>query len=204
MYMESVRQRRYLINVALSAVAVGVIVFYSICGNSCSYLKGSIMGVELQYVGIAYMAALIFLNLLRKDFFILVFLSAGLGVEAFLVGFQIVYAKYCPYCLIFGSIVLAQFVLNFDRKRRWSVVSSMIIAIMLFAVLFKGTAYPTYVLKTATNNSDLSRSHCPDEPITLDPRFTRTTFMTRQAFFYSKAKCSFLTSLRHASTASAS
>jgi uncharacterized membrane protein len=171
MYMESFRQRRYLIDIALSAVAVGVIVFYSICGNSCSYLKGSILGVELQYVGIAYMAALIFLNLLKKDFFILVFLSAGLGIEAFLVGFQIVNAKYCPYCLIFGLIVIVQFVLNFDRKRRWFVVSSMIIAMILFAMLFKGTAFPTYVMKS---------------------------------FFHSKANCFSLTSLRHASTTSAS
>jgi hypothetical protein len=178
MYMKFFRQKRHSIDVALSAVAIGVIVFYSICGNSCSYLKGSILGLELQYIGIAFMAALIFLNLLKEDFFILVFLSGGLGVEAFLVGFQIVNATYCPYCLVFGLILLLQFALNFDRKRKWFVVSSMLIAFILFALLFKGTAHPTYATTMATDN--------PSKFLSL------------------KANCSILTTLRQASATSAS
>lgn len=149
--MKALRQKRYLINIVLSAIAVGVMVLYlsNICANSCSYLKGSIFGIDLQYIGIAYMAVLICLNLLRKDLFIIVLLSAGTGVEAFLVGFQVIHATYCPFCLVFGAIVLMQFVLNFDWKRKWFIVSSMIIGFTLFAIIFRGTAFPTYALKIA-------------------------------------------------------
>jgi uncharacterized membrane protein len=129
---------------ALSAVAIGVIVFYSICGNSCSYLKGNILGIELQYIGIAFMAALIFLNVVKKDLLILISLSAGIGVEIFLLGFQVVHSKYCPYCLIFGAIILAQFALSFRWTNKWFAISSMIVGFALFALLFEGSAFPSY------------------------------------------------------------
>ena len=142
--MKAWRQNRYVINIILSVIAIGIIIFYSICGNSCSYLKGSIFGVELQYIGIAYMAALIFASVFRTDALILLMLSAGMGVEVFLAGFQIKHAKYCPYCLVFGAIVLLLFVLNFDRKKKLLIAASMIISLLLFAMLFRGTAFPTY------------------------------------------------------------
>jgi hypothetical protein len=142
--LKALQQKKYMINMALSAIAIGVIVFYSICGNSCSYLKGSILGIELQYIGIAFMAALIFLNVLRKDLLILVSLSAGIGVEIFLLGFQVVNNKYCPYCLVFGGIILAQFLFSFRRTNKWFAISSLIIGFALFASLFKGSAFPTY------------------------------------------------------------
>jgi uncharacterized membrane protein len=142
--LKALQQKKYLINMALSAIAIGVIVFYSICGNSCSYLKGSILGIELQYIGIAFMAALIFLNVLRKDLLILIALSAGIGVEIFLLGFQVVNNKYCPYCLVFGGIILAQFVFSFSRRDKWFAISSAIVGFALFASLFEGSAFPTY------------------------------------------------------------
>jgi uncharacterized membrane protein len=142
--MKALKQNKYLINMALSAIAIGVIVFYSICGNSCSYLKGNILGIELQYIGIVFMAALIFLNLLKKDLLILISLSAGIGVEIFLLGFQVVHNKYCPYCLVFSAIILAQFLLGFRRTDKWFAISSAIIGFVLFASLFEGSAFPTY------------------------------------------------------------
>ena len=142
--MKALQKIKYLINVVLSLIAAGVIVYYSVCGNSCAYLKGAILGIELQYVGIAYMGVLIFLNLLKKDSLILASLSAGIGVELFLLWFQVVHAKYCPYCLAFGAIIFAQFALNFSRKNKWFNLSSMIVALVLFASLFKGSAFPTY------------------------------------------------------------
>jgi uncharacterized membrane protein len=142
--VQALQRKRFVINILLSTIAIGVIVFYSICGNSCSYLKGSIFGIELQYIGIAYMVALIFLNLLKNDLLILVSLSAGIGVEIFLLGFQVFHGKYCPYCLIFGGIVLAQLLLNFRWSSKWFALSSAIIGFALFALLFKGSAFPTY------------------------------------------------------------
>ncbi len=142
--MEAFQKNKYPINIILSLIAVGVIIYYSICGNSCAYLKGTILGIELQYVGIIYMAILILLNLLKTDSFILLFLSAGIGVEAYLLWFQVAHDKYCPYCLAFGGIIFAQFALNFSLKNKWFNLSSMIVALALFALLFEGSAFPTY------------------------------------------------------------
>jgi hypothetical protein len=142
--MKVLQQRKYLIDIVLSVIAIGVIVFYTICATSCSYLKGSVLGIELQYIGIAYMAALVCLNIFKKDLFILLLLSAGLGVEAYLVGFQIIHAKYCPYCLVFGLIIVLQFLLNVNRTRKTLIASFVVIGFIVFAILFKGTAFPTY------------------------------------------------------------
>jgi uncharacterized membrane protein len=142
--MNASRHKKYVINIALSAIAIGVIVFYSICGNSCSYLKGDILGIELQYIGIAFMAGLILLNVLKKDVLILICLSAGIGIEIYLLGFQVIHDKYCPYCLVFGAILLAQFILSFRWSNKWLALSSAILGFALFALLFQGSAFPSY------------------------------------------------------------
>ena len=138
------KERKYLSGIVLSAIAIGVIIYYSICGNSCTYLKGTVLGIELQYVGIAYMGAVMFLNMLRMDSLILAFLSAGVGVELYLLGFQVAHEKYCPYCLAFGAIIFAQLALNFSLRDKWLNLSSMIVALALFALLFEGSTFPTY------------------------------------------------------------
>jgi hypothetical protein len=144
--MKVLQQRKYLINILFSAGAIGIIIFYTICATSCSYLKGSILGVELHYIGMVYMAILICLNIFKKDSFILMLLSAGLGVEGYLVGFQIMHAKYCPYCLVFGLIIMLQFLLNFNHTKKILMVSSLVICFIIFAILFKGTVFSTYML----------------------------------------------------------
>jgi hypothetical protein len=133
-----------IINITLSVIAVGVISFYSICGGSCSYLKGAIFGIDLKYAGIIYMAALIALNILKLDFFVLLFVSIALGIEIYLIGFQISYWTFCSFCLAFGVIVIGQFILNFNWSRKWYMISCIIIGLLFFVFFFKGSVVPTY------------------------------------------------------------
>jgi uncharacterized membrane protein len=142
--MKVLRQKKYLINAVLSAIAIGIIVFYSICGNSCAYLKGNILGIELQYIGIAYMAVIILLNLFKNDLLIVVCLAAGIGVELYLIGFQVLNDKYCPYCLVFAAIVIVQFVSNFSWSKKWFALSSMILGFALFGLLFESSVFLSY------------------------------------------------------------
>jgi len=80
---------KYPINVVLLLIAVGLEVFYSICGGSCSYLRGDIFGMNLSYVGIIFAVILIGLSLLKQDWPILSLVSAVMGVEIVLVAFQV-------------------------------------------------------------------------------------------------------------------
>jgi len=138
------KRKKYLANIILCLVASGLIIFYSICGDSCVYLQGSLFGLDLQYTGLAYMAALVALNLLKKDLFIVTALAAGVGVEFFLVGFQVKYNTYCPYCLFFGMAILLQFILNFDWSKKWLMLLAAVVGFAFIFIFFQGSATPVY------------------------------------------------------------
>jgi len=140
--MSSTKKR--FANIVLSAIAMGAILFYSICGGSCLYLRGAIFAIDLKYAGILYMAILILLNILKRDLFIIPFVSTGVGVELFLIGFQVRYWTFCPFCLIFGAVVIAQFFLNLDWSKKWYIVFCIIIGFLVFTLFFKGGVAPTY------------------------------------------------------------
>ncbi len=135
---------RRLLTVLLACLAIGVVVFYSICGGSCSYLKGAVLGIDLTYVGIIYMLVILVLSLLRKDKILLPLLAAGIGVEIFLVGLQVKYDTYCPYCLIFGAVVISLFIINFNLSRKWLAVLGIAVGFAAFLLLFKGQVAPRY------------------------------------------------------------
>jgi len=136
--------KKYIINIILALIAIGTMVFYSVCTTSCSYLKGNILGVDLKYVGIAYMTILIVLSVIKKDLFLLILLSAGMGVEIFLVAFQVRNDVYCPFCLTFGVILVLLFLLNMDLRKKWVMVLLAVLGYLSFLVLFRGSALPTY------------------------------------------------------------
>ncbi len=135
---------RRIANIILSLAAIGVMVFYSFCVTSCSYLKGSIFGIDLQYVGIVAMAGLIFLNVVKADHINCLALAAGLGGELFLVAFQVKHGKYCPYCIAFGTILVVQFLINFEWRRKWYLLASAVAGLLFFVLFFKGSVLPVY------------------------------------------------------------
>ena len=132
------------LNIAISLVGVGIVVFYSICGGSCSYLRGDVFGVDLKYIGVAYMLCIIGLSLFNKNLLILLLVSGSVGVEVYLIGFQVVYGTFCPFCLAFGLAVLALMAVNFDWSRKWYMISLFFVGILFFLVFFKGSVLPRY------------------------------------------------------------
>ena len=144
MLKQALMSKKYLINVILALIAIGTMVFYSVCVTSCSYLKGDILGLDLKYVGIIYMAILIILSITKKDLFLAILLSAGLGVEIFLVAFQVRNNVYCPFCLTFGVILVLLFLLNMDLRRKWVMALFLVLGFLSFLLLFRGSATPNY------------------------------------------------------------
>jgi len=135
---------RYAITIILALIAIGIEYFYTICETACSYLKGDIFNIELQYIGIGYMVAIIVLAILKKDTLLLILLSAGAGIEVYLVGFQIWHNTYCSYCLAFGGMLMLQFFVNLNWKKKKLIVACMIVALIIFSLVFRGSVTPVY------------------------------------------------------------
>ena len=43
----------------LALIGIGLMMYYDYCDTTCSYLKGDIWGIDLKWLGSAYMAAII-------------------------------------------------------------------------------------------------------------------------------------------------
>jgi hypothetical protein len=113
---------RALLNIILSLMGIGLMVFYSICESSCSYLRGDIFTIDLKYIGISFMIATIILVICKQIDLIRIILAAGIGVEIFLIAFQFGKNVFCPFCLAFGTIVIIMNIINYVRpqmKNRW-------------------------------------------------------------------------------------
>jgi len=136
--------KRYTINIILLLVGVGVVVFYTLCGDACTYLQGGMFGIDLQYLGMAYVIVLIVSNILKRDLIILMLLSAGIGAEFFLIGYQIVHNTYCPYCLVFAAIIVVQFLFNMNVSKKLLILVFMALGFLSFFIFFKGSAFPVY------------------------------------------------------------
>ena len=132
------------INIILSITGIAIAVLHSTCEESCAYLKGSVFGLALNYLGIFFMGTLILSNLLKKDMAFLLFLSSGIGAELYLLGFQINNNVYCYYCLAFGAILFVLFLLNFERSKKGIIMISLVIGFILFSVFFESSTTPVY------------------------------------------------------------
>jgi hypothetical protein len=71
-------------------------------------------------------------------------LSAGMGVEFFLIGYQVVHNTYCSYCLVFAAIIFIQFLLNMDWSKKLLSVIFMAMGFLGFLIFFQGSAFPVY------------------------------------------------------------
>lgn len=106
--------------------------------------SGSIFGIDLQYAGIAYMVFIILLGVLKKDILLFFIVSVGVGIEFYLIGFQVWYDTYCPYCLAFGGIIFLLYIVNFIKDRLFYSLFYMAMGLVVFALVFKGSVAPTY------------------------------------------------------------
>ena len=143
-----VYSKKNLINIIFPIIGIVVAVLHNTCQDSCAYLKGSIFGMTLDYIGSFYMGALIIAHLLKKELLFLSLLSAGIGGELYLLGFQFVKGIYCYYCLAFGAILILLFLFNFERSRKIVITLSVMIGFIIFSLLFEGSVTPVYAADT--------------------------------------------------------
>jgi thiol-disulfide isomerase/thioredoxin len=108
-----------LITIALSAIGIVIMAYYDYCDTACSYLKGDIWGIDLKWIGIAYMTAIIVFAVFKQTAFVRALLAAGLGVEVHLYAFQVQNNVYCPFCLAFSLTLILSFIINYEIPSAW-------------------------------------------------------------------------------------
>jgi len=112
--IESVKIYRNVITIILALTGIMLMFYYDYCDTACSYLQGDIWGINLKWIGVAYMAAIIAFVAFRQIAFVRFFLAAGLGVEVFLFSFQVQKGVYCPFCLSFALTIIVAFLVNYE------------------------------------------------------------------------------------------
>jgi thiol-disulfide isomerase/thioredoxin len=137
------RKRRFL-TILLALIGIAVTVAYALCLGACSYLQGDILGIDLKYLGIFYMAVVLLLAWFRKHVLSLLLLGFGAGGEIFLVGYQVHTGIYCPYCLAFGATILLAFAVNFERTRKALAALAAAAGLLFFLLFFSGSTTPVY------------------------------------------------------------
>ena len=159
---------RLVITILLAIAGIGLMVFYAVCDTACSYLRGDILGLDLKYVGVTYMGAIIVLALVKQADLLRLLVASGIGVEIFLVAFQISENVFCPFCLSFGIMVLLMYFINYERfgmmnkwyqklicvfgdarlpftgDRRLPLLAMMILGYIFISFSFSGSATPAY------------------------------------------------------------
>jgi uncharacterized membrane protein/thiol-disulfide isomerase/thioredoxin len=115
--LEKIKQYRNALTILLAVTGMGVMLFYTVCDTDCSYLQGDIFGIDLQYIGIGYMIVIIILAAFRLRAYVRILLASGIGVEVYLVAYQVTEEVFCPYCLAFAATIVVAFLLNHERPR---------------------------------------------------------------------------------------
>lgn len=164
--MELIARRRKAITFCLAVLGTVDIGYYIYCRDACSYLQGTLAGIDLKYVGVAFMILLAGLVLGEYSRILRVLLAGALGGEIFLVSYQIVQGIYCPFCLVLAVIVIAAFAVNYERPRetragrQWlylagevslpgkagslPLVFVVIVGLLFVGLAFSGSATPAY------------------------------------------------------------
>ncbi len=131
-------------NIVLPLIVLGDMVLYNYCSSSCSFLKGSVAGIDMKYVGLIIPLPLIALALLKQELLYLAALSFGIGGEIKLISFQIGSNVFCPYCLTAAAIIVLLFLLNFRRSRMILAACCLVAGFLFFQLTFHGSALPVY------------------------------------------------------------
>lgn len=137
-------RNRQLLTVLLALAGIGITLAYIYCYGACSSLRGDVLGVDLKYLGIFYMGAILILALMRKFLLCLLLFAFGTGGEIFLIGYQIRSGIYCPYCLAFAAMVFLGLAVNFERARKTLATLAAAAGLVFFLLFFSGAAVPAY------------------------------------------------------------
>jgi uncharacterized membrane protein len=134
------------------ALALFTLIIGNLCKESCVFLHGDILGIDLETLGI-FFYSLLFVSVIfsRKSSLkdqvmklITVIVSIGVGAEIILLKFQIQNKTYCPKCLISGFFLFVMFFILFRYIRIWLVILLIVCGAIFTSFTFNGSIVPSY------------------------------------------------------------
>lgn len=117
--IDMIRRNRAAITIVLAIVGIGLVAIYAACGSACRYLKGSIVWLDLKWIGIVYMLTVAGCTAFGLTPIVRSLLATGIGAEVHLYAFQVANGIYCPFCLAFSLMVITAFVVNYELPSVW-------------------------------------------------------------------------------------
>lgn len=147
-FIENVQNRVWI----FPALALITIIIGRICKESCVFIHGDILGVDLEIFGIFFYSLLLLSVILYKKIFpkdwvmkaITAIVSMGVGVEFILIKFQIQNNIYCPKCLISGFFFLIMFFIVARHIKTWIVILLILFGAIFTSFTFSGSVIPSY------------------------------------------------------------
>ena len=134
------------------ALALITIIIGRICKESCVFIHGDILGVDLEIFGIFFYSLLLLSVILYKKISpkdcvmkaITAMVSMGAGAEFILIKFQVQNNIYCPKCLISGFFFLAMFFIVARHIKTWVVILLILFGAIFTSFTFSGSVIPSY------------------------------------------------------------
>ena len=161
--IEKLQQNNRCATIILAFSGIAVMAGYSLCAETCTFLHGSLFGMDLKYLRMSYMVLILITGALDKDTVCAVLLSMGAGGEVFLLCFQVVNGVYCPYCLAFAGVVFLLFMIHVRQIR---LSASILFAATGFFVFFflSASAMPAYADEIRVTSFGESQRRRPQTP----------------------------------------
>ncbi|AJE03227.1 vitamin K epoxide reductase family protein [Geobacter pickeringii] len=141
-------ERKRIVTILLALIGIVLVVFYTWCTDACGRVSGEVAGVKLSWAGIAFMGLVAAVGALRRESLVFLLSSVGIGVEAFLVGYQVRTGEYCVYCLLFAATVAALFLTNFSLRRARMLLVAVPVGFLMLFFGFTADPIPAYAATT--------------------------------------------------------
>jgi hypothetical protein len=148
-----VEKIRKISNIIIPLLAIGAVLANSACDTGCTYLHGSLFGVDLNHLGILLAGVILAVSLpistsrtyrQTADRARAGLLSFSIGGGLVLLHFQLVNSIFCLFCTIYGALLFILFLVNFNMNNRMSGPAMFFAGLLLFAFFFEGSAIPMF------------------------------------------------------------
>jgi len=134
------------------ALSLLTVIVGQLCSTRCAFLKGDVLGVDLNILGMLFyslllVSALLYRKIYHEDWLlkaIAAVVSIGVGGELILIKFQVQNNTYCPKCLISGFFFLVLFFVAARHIRKWVVVLLILLGLLFTSATFNGSVIPSY------------------------------------------------------------
>ena len=141
---------------AFPAISLLTVIVGQLCSTRCAFIRGDILGVDLNIFGMLFYAlllvsALLYRKLYHEDWLlkaITVVVSLGVGAELILIKFQVQNNTYCPKCMISGFFFLVLFFVVARHIKTWVVILLILLGILFTSATFNGSVIPSYADET--------------------------------------------------------